>query len=120
SPARADPRSLLLHHSLLIQPAGRLGPEPGRQGVSHMSTGTESRVAGDVTVEPQAADSLLDVRDLRVWFETPRGLIRAVDGVSLQVGRGETLGIVGESGSGKSVLSRAIMKILAPNARVLP
>lgn len=65
------------------------------------------------------AAPLLEVNNLRVWFQTPRGMIRAVDGVDLTLRRGETLGVVGESGSGKSVLSRAIMKILAPNARVL-
>jgi peptide/nickel transport system ATP-binding protein len=65
------------------------------------------------------SEYLLEVKNLRVWFESARGLIRAVDGVDLALRRGETLGVVGESGSGKSVLSRAIMKILAPNARVL-
>jgi peptide/nickel transport system ATP-binding protein len=62
---------------------------------------------------------VLQVDNLRVWFHTPAGLVRAVDGVDLRVNQGETLGIVGESGSGKSVMARAIMKILPPNAEVL-
>src|SRR5262245_18886821 len=86
-----------------------------------MSIGTRTRGGTDTsTVDTAQSGSLLEVKDLRVWFETPRGLIRAVDGVDLRLGLGETLGIVGESGSGKSVLSRAIMHILARNARVLP
>jgi len=62
---------------------------------------------------------VLQVENLRVWFHTPAGLVRAVDGVDLHLNQGETLGIVGESGSGKSVTARAIMKILPPNAEVL-
>jgi oligopeptide/dipeptide ABC transporter ATP-binding protein len=58
------------------------------------------------------ADDLLVVEDLRTTFQTARGPVRAVDGVSLSVGRGRTLGIVGESGSGKTVLSRSIMGLL--------
>jgi oligopeptide/dipeptide ABC transporter ATP-binding protein len=59
-----------------------------------------------------ADQPLLVVKDLRTAFRTGRGTVQAVDGVSLSVGRGRTLGVVGESGSGKTVLSRSIMGLL--------
>ena len=57
---------------------------------------------------------LLELRDVTTHFKTPRGLVRAVDGVSLTLERGKALGIVGESGSGKTILSRSIMGLLPP------
>jgi peptide/nickel transport system ATP-binding protein len=65
------------------------------------------------------AEPLLQVSDLRTWFFTDAGVVRAVDGVSLTLGRGETLGIVGESGSGKSVAAKSIMHLLEEPARIV-
>jgi len=59
---------------------------------------------------------LLDVTDVATSFRSPRGLVKAVGGVSFTLERGSCLGIVGESGSGKSVLSRSIMGLLPSNA----
>jgi peptide/nickel transport system ATP-binding protein len=63
-----------------------------------------------------APEAVLSVRDLRTQFFTRDGVVRAVDGVSLDVRRGETLGIVGESGCGKSVLSLSVMGLIPPEA----
>ncbi|MCK5802596.1 MAG: ABC transporter ATP-binding protein [Lentisphaeria bacterium] len=63
-------------------------------------------------------DFLLDVTDLHVHFHLREGVLRAVNGVSLQVRPNQTLGVVGESGCGKSITAKAIMGLLPPKATI--
>jgi peptide/nickel transport system ATP-binding protein len=70
-------------------------------------------VTNDVVREPPGGgEALLEVRDLKVHFPTADGLVKAVDGITFKVRRGETLGVVGESGSGKSVSFLTVMGLI--------
>jgi oligopeptide/dipeptide ABC transporter ATP-binding protein len=69
-------------------------------------------ITGSATGNLEAGAELLKVVDLKTHFRTDRGSVRAVDGVSLELAQGHTLGVVGESGSGKTILSRSIMGLL--------
>jgi len=58
------------------------------------------------------AEKLIEVRNLKKYFKTKKGLLHAVDGVNLEINKGETLGLVGESGCGKSTIGRVILRLL--------
>ncbi len=64
-------------------------------------------------------DVLLDIQNLKTHFFTEDGVVKAVDGIDIQVRKGETVGIVGESGCGKSVTSLSIMRLVAPPGKVV-
>jgi oligopeptide/dipeptide ABC transporter ATP-binding protein len=71
---------------------------------------------------PEGSPVVVEGKDVKVWFPIPQGafqkpkMLRAVDGVSLSVRQGETLGVVGESGSGKSTLARAVLNLVPPTS----
>jgi len=82
-----------------------LTPEPERQmDVSEIEVGTTTQ-------------SLLRVRGLRTYADVPGGVLRVLDGVDLEVGRGRTVCIVGESGCGKSMTARSILRLVPPPLR---
>jgi peptide/nickel transport system ATP-binding protein len=64
------------------------------------------------------AQPVLSVRDLRVEFITRRGILKAIDGISFDIGKGEVLGVVGESGAGKSVTGSAVVGLIDPPGRI--
>ncbi|MBN1313181.1 MAG: ABC transporter ATP-binding protein [Anaerolineae bacterium] len=67
----------------------------------------------------QQGSNILEIKDLRTYFYTEEGIVKAVDGVDIELKHGETLGIVGESGSGKSVMSLSVMQLIDSPGRIV-
>ena len=97
------------HPARRSDPADRGGAQPPRQRPAR-----RARPADLATVS-----AILEVDGLRVEFPTRRGIVKAVDGVSFSLARGETLGIVGESGCGKSVTALSLMGLIQPPGRIV-
>ena len=76
-------------------------------------------VTSDASHSRQAEQPLLEVRNLRTYFDTQDGIVKAVDGVSFTVGEGRTLGIVGESGCGKSITALSILRLISKPGRIV-
>jgi ABC-type dipeptide/oligopeptide/nickel transport system ATPase component len=77
---------------------------------------TQNGLAGDGSEKRQVA---LEVRDLRVHYETPQGDVIAVNGVSFKIYRGELIGLVGESGCGKTTTAMAILRLVQAPGRIM-
>ena len=65
-------------------------------------------------------EPLLSIRNLHTFFYTEAGVARSVDGVSLDIAPGETVGLVGESGCGKSVTAMSVLRLIRPPGRIEP
>lgn len=64
------------------------------------------------------SEPLLDIRNLHVYYKVYGGMLKVLSGINLTVGKGEKVGLIGEAGCGKTTTMKAVMRILAPNARV--
>jgi peptide/nickel transport system ATP-binding protein len=111
---RTQGRGRLLHpHSIL-------------KAIGHDVKPGEGPYAADTHFVPEKTEPLLDVQNLKVYFPIRKGIflrtvghVRAVDNVSFQVYRGQTLGLVGESGCGKTTTGRAILRLIEPDDGVV-
>jgi ABC-type glutathione transport system ATPase component len=85
----------------------------GGAGTWKSACGSYVRSRSDRVDKHTTDEALLRVEELRVGFATSGGFVRAVDGVSFEIRRGEVLGLVGESGCGKTVTALSVLRLLA-------
>lgn len=69
--------------------------------------------------ETITTDKLVEIEDLRIQFDVRNGIVKAVDGVSFDIKRGQTLGVIGESGCGKSITARAILQMIPKPGKIV-
>ena len=117
-------RVYVMNDGLIVEsgPARQVFGAPEHPYTRHLLSATPG---GRSNPAPAEADRTMEVEDLKVWFPIRRGLlrrtvghVRAVDGISLDVREGATLGVVGESGSGKTTLGLAMLKLQASEGRI--
>jgi microcin C transport system ATP-binding protein len=114
---RMAERVCVMHDGLIVE-QGRVGDVFACPRHAYTQRLLEAEPKGQPRPASQAAPKLLSAANARVWFPIKRGLlkrtvghVKAVDGISLQLKAGHTLGVVGESGSGKSTLGRALLRL---------
>src|SRR6185295_7673123 len=105
----------------IVRASARSGPNTAGSPLDHFDRIPSRSRAGRIhSVWRGMIMSLLRVENLRTYFDTRSGVMKAVDGINLDVREGSTLGIVGESGSGKSVTALSIMRLIERPGRLLP
>ena len=117
-------RVYVMHDGRIVEsgPMRRVFDSPEHAYTRHLLAAAPGGESGPA---PREADRTMEVEDLKVWFPIRRGIlrrtvghVRAVDGISLEVREGETVGVVGESGSGKTTLGLAMLKLQASDGRI--
>jgi microcin C transport system ATP-binding protein len=122
---RLADRVCVMHQGRIVEqgPVGRIFEQPQHPYTRHL---LEAQPGGAPPAPRPGAETVMEGREVRVWFPVKRGVLRrtvdhikAVDGVTLAVREGETVGVVGESGSGKTTLGLALLRLERSRGDVL-
>jgi microcin C transport system ATP-binding protein len=123
--AKVADRVVVMNDGQVVEegPVGQITTTPSHPYTQHLIASEPSGSPVDV---PDGAETVIEIRDLRVHFPITKGIlrrtvdyVRAVDGISASIRRGQTIGVVGESGSGKTTLGLAMLRLIDSNGRVV-